>query len=212
MNAIITQLVLLLIRHGIVAVGLEKLLHDPEVEAKIGASAAIAVGLVWSFIRKLRQPQSTASPAEVKAGGGSAALLVLLLLTGCVTAPDDKNANRWQQISRAAGYGGSISWLKDHPQDCAKFASVADELAVMSKQDFVIVSDFLRVARQLPVKELRDNANVLLITEFVVIVMDSNGALESEKVQLQLKPIISGAATGIRLAVDRFCNKSPGAK
>lgn len=202
--AIFQQIILLLIRHGLTAIGLEKLWNDPEVETKIGAAVALVVGLAWSALRKVKAAKN--EPVAQKIAPTLMGLLLAALAVGCASNPTPSGLNRWEQISRSAAYGGSISWLKDHPQDCAKFASVADEFAVMAKQDFVIVSDFLRVARQLPVHELRDNGNVLLITEFVVVVLDGNGALESEKVQLYLKPIINGAAAGLRLGVDRFCN------
>ena len=202
--AIFQQIILLLIRHGLTAIGLEKLWNDPEVETKIGAAVALVVGLAWSALRKVKAAKT--EPVAQKIAPTLMGLLLAASVVGCASNPTPTGLNRWEQISRSAAYGGSIAWLKDHPQDCTKFASVADEFAVMAKQDFVIVSDFLRVARQLPVHELRDNGNVLLITEFVVVVLDGNGALESEKVQLYLKPIINGAATGLRLGIDRFCN------
>ncbi len=206
-SAIVQQIILLLIRHGLTAIGLERLLNDPEVETKIGAGAAVLVGLIWSAARKIKvKNETTKAPAPAKIAPTLMALALAASVVGCASNPSPTGLNRWEQITRAAAYGGSISWLKDHPQDCAKFASVADEFAVMAKQEFVIMSDFLRVARKLPVHELRDNGNVLLVTEFVVVVLDGNGALESDKVQIYLKPIINGAATGLRLGVDRFCN------
>lgn len=205
MKELIVQFILAAVRHALTAAGFEKVWNDPDLNSKIVGGVVFAVGFGLSLARKIKAKREAAAAAPKIAP----TLMVLALaasVVGCASNPSPTGLNRWEQIARSAAYGGSLTWLRDHPQDCQKFASVADEFAVMAKQEFVIVSDFLRVARQLPVRELRDNGNVLLITEFVVVVLDSNGALESEKVQIYLKPIINGAATGLRLGVDRFCN------
>lgn len=207
MKELLVQFILAAVRHLLTAAGFEKVWNDADLNSKIVGGVVFAVGFGLSLARNVKaQKEASTAAVASKIAPTLMGLLLAASVVGCASNPTPTGLNRWEQIARSAAYGGSISWLKDHPRDCAKFASVADEFAVMSKQEFVIVSDFLRVARQLPVRELRDNGNVLLITEFVVVVLDGNGALESEKVQLYLKPIINGAATGLRLGVDRFCN------
>lgn len=208
MKELIVQFILSAVRHALTAAGFEKVWNDAELNNKIVGGVVFAVGFGLSLAHKIKAQREASAEAKqvAKIAPTLMALALAASVVGCASNPSPTGLNRWEQITRAAAYGGSISWLKDHPQDCAKFASVADEFAVMAKQEFVIVSDFLRVARQLPVHELRDNGNVLLVTEFVVVVLDGNGALESDKVQIYLKPIINGAATGLRSGVDRFCN------
>jgi len=205
MKELLVQFILAAVRHLLTAAGFEKVWNDADLNSKIVGGVVFAVGFGLSLARKVKAQKEANAPVS-KIAPTLMALALAASVVGCASNPSPTKLNRGEQISRAAAYGGSISWLKDHPQDCAKFAAVADEFAVMAKQEFVIMSDFLRVARQLPVHELRDNGNVLLVTEFVVVVLDGNGALESDKVQIYLKPIINGAATGLRLGVDRFCN------
>jgi len=207
MKELLVQFILAAVRHLLTAAGFEKVWNDADLNSKIVGGVVFAVGFGLSLARKVKAQREAAANAPVSKIAPTLMVLALAAsVVGCASNPSPTKLNRWEQISRAAAYGGSISWLKDHPQDCAKFSAVADEFAVMAKQEFVIMSDFLRVARQLPVHELRDNGSVLLVTEFVVVVLDGNGALESDKVQIYLKPIINGAATGLRLGVDRFCN------
>lgn len=63
MNALAIQIALALIRHGLVAVGLERVAHDPEITTKIVAGLFSLGGLIWSFARK---SQRQSKQIEVK--------------------------------------------------------------------------------------------------------------------------------------------------
>jgi len=130
-------------------------------------------------------------------------LILGILVTGCVTAVGDRNYQRWQLASYSAAYGGSVAWLTDHPGDVGKFEVVAEELGLMSEQPVIILQDFLIVAKRLPIKELRNDGNIALIADTVVMIADSEGAMDREKVQLYLKPIVTGVSRGLSAGIGR---------
>lgn len=55
MNPLILEVVLLLLRHGLTAVGLERIANDPDTMTQLGGAAAVAVGVGWSAYRKFRR-------------------------------------------------------------------------------------------------------------------------------------------------------------
>lgn len=55
MNALIVEIVLMLVRHGLTAVGLERLLNDSDFNVKVAAGVAALVGIAMSAARKIKR-------------------------------------------------------------------------------------------------------------------------------------------------------------
>lgn len=202
MNAIIAKL----IRHALTTFGGATMATDDHVNQIVGILSML-IGVAWSLAESRKQKAPTIKPIPpVPPAIGLA--IISAVLAGCITAPGDKKSQRWEQVSYVAGYGGTVSWIIKHPGDRETFERVAAELRPVSERDIVLISDFLIIAKQLPIRELRENASVAIVTDAVVMLADANGAIAGDDVQLYLRPITRGLWKGIEAGLSRTSNRN----
>lgn len=62
MNAFIIEIVLMLLRHGLTAVGFSKVVDDPETMNKLAGAVVMGLGIAWSAWRKVHR---VSAPAQI---------------------------------------------------------------------------------------------------------------------------------------------------
>lgn len=124
--------------------------------------------------------------------------ILVLSLTGCATAPTAPQ--RVASAAKIAAYVGTSELLLAHPEMRLKFEIARDTLRVIEESDTVDLATLLAVVNRLPVKELKSERAMIVVTSATILIADYGGALPVEQLG-NLKPVARAIREGIELGL-----------
>lgn len=133
-------------------------------------------------------------------------LIALCLFTGCAT--NRTQNQRVASAAKVAAYVGTYEFLRDNPGARPHFVVARDALLTIEQSDHVDLATLLAIINQLPVKELRSDRAVLIITSATILLSDYAGALPVEQLD-ELKPIAKAIREGIDLGLGQHQSQIP---
>lgn len=199
--------ILSLIRNALhVTSGVLIVSDDPKLQA-LGAGLA-AVGTLWSQKNTTPPPSPPpAVPIEVPIQHQRTPLLCLGILvlgclgifsSGCSTTPD--TAQRVQSAAKVAAYVGTSTYLAEHPYALHGFLAARDSLLTLEQAEQIDFATLLAIVQRLPIKELKSETAVIVITSATILLSDYGGAIPVERLE-ELRPLVAAIRAGIELGL-----------
>lgn len=118
---------------------------------------------------------------------------------GCATAP--QTTARIASAGKVAAYVGTAEFLRAHPEARIGFEAARDSLRVLETSGHVDLAMLLAIVNRLPVKELRSERALIIVTAATILITDFGGALPLEQLD-NLKPVARAIREGIELGLN----------
>jgi hypothetical protein len=141
----------------------------------------------------------------------TSALLVTALAVSCVgcktvtdpatgethSAPDTAKI---ASLVKVAAYVGTSEGLRVHPEWREGFTAAADSLMLLETADTLDLADIMAIVDKLPVKQLKSEKAVLLITSGTILLQELGGDILPLDAS-QLQPLAKALREGVQLGL-----------
>ena len=128
---------------------------------------------------------------------------LLLLAGGCATTAAKPDVDRIAPVVKTAAFVGTFYFLQEKPAAEPAFRIALNELRLLEAAESIDFNNILWIVNRLPVKELKSDEAVLIVTSATILLAELGGPSVPIERLRELRPIVVALRQGIDLALQQ---------